>query len=139
MTFALLAAIAALGGDRVDLGDDLAVFDTRSNAPAEARFRFMADGRMLSYTETDGSYTEQGDWVVPTASAPGDYECKATMVSGSVTGAATGSWLAMSSTREWKRVQAAEGFSSAVFDVSVRKGTGPTLDTRRITLNATNL
>ena len=45
--------------------------------------------------------TDAGDWVSPKAFAPGAYECRATLNSGTLLTGTTGSWLALTSTRTW--------------------------------------
>jgi hypothetical protein len=81
--------------------------------------------------------TDIGDWITP-KSAASNYECFATLSSGSLSSGTTGSWLALTSSRSWTRNQSTNGTSTAVIVVQIRKiGTTTVLDSATITLEAT--
>lgn len=65
--------------------------------------RFNSTGTVQR--NADGSLTQINsgtDWVIPNSMAPGTYSVRATLLSGdSPSGSALGSWLALSSSREW--------------------------------------
>ena len=76
------------------------------------------------------------NWVTPT-SAASNYEALVTVISGSLTGGTTGSYVALSSTRSWYIQSTSTGTTTCVFTVQIRRvGTVTVLDTATITLNA---
>jgi hypothetical protein len=80
--------------------------------------------------------TDIGDWITP-KSAAANYECFATLSSGTLSSGTTGSWLALTSSRGWTRNRSTTGTSTAVIVVEIRKtGTSTVLDTATITLEA---
>jgi hypothetical protein len=83
-----------------------------------ATIRFKSNGTWEEDTSGGGTLS-YGDWVTPT-SAASDFEIRATVVSGTVIGSATGSWLALSSDRSWSR-RAIGGFQEATITVEIRR------------------
>lgn len=122
------------GGSPVVALVDAYVQDANSGF-AEASYSLESDARIASTTTLDG-YNLLGDWVSPNSAAPGSYEVRADIVSGSVTGSATGSWLALTSSRTWTIQLLGEGFFSAILTVSIRLS-GVTLASCTVTLEAT--
>lgn len=59
-------------------------------------YRLGSDGKV--YHNRTGSYVAQYAW---TTGAPGNYEARATVTSGALTGGTSGSWLSLSSNRDW--------------------------------------
>lgn len=138
MSVMLLGFLATLGRSPVvtiAMGEDITVSDVQFGASSESRFRLQNDD-MKSYIEILGNYITLGQWVTPSSAVPGDYQARAVIVSGSVSSGPIGAWGALSSTLEWTCIQASSGIKVVVIDVSIRKGTGPTLDTKRVTLEA---
>jgi len=81
-----------------------------------------------------GSYADVEDWITPTSAASGAYEVKATLNSGALTTGTTGSWLALSSTREWT-VETSIGVVDANLTIEIRRGS-TVLDSATVTLSA---
>lgn len=79
-------------------------------------------------------------WVVPKNLAGGNYECRATLNSGSLGSGTTGSWLALSSTRTWAVATSSPGTQSANLTIEIRlASTGVVLTSATITLNSTTI
>jgi hypothetical protein len=119
------------GGTVVTLADQ-SIFDGNSGG-ASAGYNLLSTGGILSETSFLGPLPI-GEWISPTSAAPGAYEVRADVVVGSVSGT-TGSWLALTSNRQWSVGLGAPGYASAIIDVSIRLG-GTTLTTARIQLTA---
>jgi hypothetical protein len=100
-----------------------------------ASYSLESDGDIVSVSSLLGSI-DQGDWISPKALAPSDYEVRASIVSGSLTSGTTGSWLALTSNRTWTVSRDTVGTSTCVFTVEIRKGSGSTLASATITLEA---
>jgi hypothetical protein len=107
--------------------------------PNTAGFKLEIDGDVS--TEFDGvAGNDVGDWISPKASAPGLYEARATIVSGSVTtgSSATATWLALTSELQWRRLSAAVDVTvTCVLTIEIRLNGGAVLDTSTVTLSAT--
>jgi len=104
--------------------------------PGTAIITFESDGDVINTTL--GS--DVGDWLAPKSFAPSLYEIRATIVSGSLTSgsSATGSWLALTSDRNWRRLSGAlNTLTTCVLTIEIRYAGGPVLDTATVTLNAT--
>jgi hypothetical protein len=119
---AYLATLSGAGGSGstiVALADAF-VFDFNSGS-AEATYKLTSTGDVIGFTTLNGD-TDIGDWVSPKSAAPGSYEAKADVVFGSVTGSATGSWLALTSDRTWTLSLVGSGSEAAGLTVSIRLG-----------------
>lgn len=92
--------------------------------------------------ESDGDIaingSDVGDWLSPKSAAPSLYEVRATVVSGSVSSGTTGSWLALTSTRTWTRLDSDNNGSAqeCVLTIEVRYNGGAVLDSSTVTLTA---
>lgn len=105
-------------------------------ATSAATVEFGADGIYRSVSQSSGS-SDIGPWVTPTTAAGADFEIRASVVTGSVTGSATGSWLALSSTRYWTSARASPGVSAAQITVEIRAAaSGAVLDSATFDLTA---
>lgn len=105
-----------------------------ASGTAVAAYILKSSGDINSTVNT--STTDIGDWVTP-KSAAGNYECKATVTSGSLTSGTTGSWLALTSDRSWTCQRSTIGTRDATLSIEIRKtGTTTVLDTATITLQA---
>ena len=132
----LLAAFAAMGGDKIALSG-VAVSSVGSGSQT-ATYTLESDGDVVTVTTSGGS-VDAGDWIDPKASAPSDYEVKATLNSGTPNGgsSATGSWLALTSNRSWGVTQVVVGVATQVdLTIEIRKGSGATLASANVTLDA---
>lgn len=59
-------------------------------------------------------------WIVPNSLASGSYEVRATVTSGTLSGGTTGTWLALSSSRQWWRERTTPGVSSCTLLIEIR-------------------
>ena len=133
----LLAAFAAMGGDKISLSG-VAVSSVGSGSQT-ATYTLESDGDVVRATTPLGS-SDIGDWITPKASAPSDYEVRATLNSGTLTSGTTGSWLALTSNRSWTLTQATVGAADQVdLTIEIRKGSGATLASATVTLDAERL
>ena len=133
----LLAAFAAMGGDKISLSG-VAVSSVGSGSQT-ATYTLESDGDVVRATTPLGS-SDIGDWITPKASAPSDYEVRATLNSGTLTSGTTGSWLALTSNRSWTLTQATVGAADPVdLTIEIRKGSGATLASATVTLDAERL
>lgn len=71
-----------------------------------------------------GSVTSTGEaggfWLDPQVGME-DFECRATVTSGSLTSGTTGSWLALSTTRSWTVQQSVVGTKLATMTIEIRR------------------
>jgi hypothetical protein len=128
----LIAAIAGtIGGARVSITNQ-GVSDVQPTpGTAFAGYRLTTTGKVQT---SAGSYADVEDWITPTSAASGAYEVKATLNSGALTTGTTGSWLALSSTREWT-VETSIGVVDANLTIEIRRGS-TVLDSATVTLSA---
>jgi hypothetical protein len=129
---ATLSGAGGGGGTVVVLAD--ASVDDANSGSAEASYSLTTTGDVFATTTLNGAI-DIGDWISPNSAAPGSYEARADVVSGSVTGSATGSWLALTTTRTWTLALSSPGISSARLTVSIRLS-GTTLTSATIDLAA---
>lgn len=130
----LLAAFAAMGGDRISLSG-VSVYSAGAGSQT-ATYTLESDGDVVTAT-TPGGSVDAGDWIDPKASAPSDYEVRATLNSGTLTSGTTGSWLALTSNRSWTLTRVVIGAATQVdLTIEIRKGSGATLASASVTLDA---
>ncbi len=99
------AAVTMVGSPRVSLPTTTNVTHSQTGG-ATAGIR--VDNVGVYSRREGGVFTPIQNWVTPTVFAPGTYEVMFTVLSGTVNTAgsdATGSWLALTSTRNWGRTQ----------------------------------
>jgi hypothetical protein len=102
---------------------------------AVAQFQLQSDGDVAK-TNTNNAIVDVGDWIAPIANA-GNYECFATLDSGTLTSGTTGSWLALTSSQIWSRNRMTIGTDVAQITVQIRRvGTTDILATSVVTLTA---
>lgn len=135
----LLLLAGMLSGARitlVTLADETVSDTTASPTNASARYKLEADGDIVR-TLANGGATDLGDWVIPRSAAGAAYECRATILSGSLSSGTAGSWLPLSADEEWGRAQTTNGTSQCVFTLEIRNtATLLVLATVTITLDA---
>jgi hypothetical protein len=130
----LLAAFAAIGGDQIALSN-VSVSSIGAGSQT-ATYTLESDGDVMSDSTIFGP-VDEGDWITPKANAPSDYEVQATLNAGTLTSGTTGSWLALTSNRSWTLTQATVGAATQVdLTIEIRKGSGATLASATITLEA---
>jgi hypothetical protein len=137
MSGLLAAIVGSLSGASATVTlTDATVIDVDSGFGASAAFLFTSGGLIQESTSTSGTVTVAG-WLDPTTSAPSDYEIRATLSSGTVSGT-FGTWQALTSTRSWS-VSASGGggaSQSGTILIEIRKGGGSVLDSATFTLSA---
>jgi hypothetical protein len=132
---AYLATLSGAGGSGstiVALAD--AYVSDYNSGSAEASYSLTSGGDVFGTTTLNGAI-DIGDWISPKSAAPGSYEVQADVIYGSVTGSATGSWLALTSTRTWTLSLVGSGSEAAALTVSIRLG-GTVITTATIDLEA---
>jgi hypothetical protein len=95
-----------------------------ASGTASAAFRLNTNGNAES-SKNGGAYSVQEAWCVPAAQAV-NYECYASLVSGSATGTFD-TWLALSSSRTWSVTQATIGVSDAIINIGIRRAGDATI------------
>lgn len=108
------------------------------NGSQTATYTLESDGDVVTATTPLGS-ADIGDWISPKASAPSDYEVRATLNSGTLNAgsSATGSWLALTSNRSWGVTRTVVGVAdTGDLTIEIRKGSGATLASANVTLDA---
>lgn len=116
------------------------VFVTLPNASvtytggSPAEFYLNSDGNR--YTRSSSTLTNRGEWLSVPAFV-GNYECRATLISGTLTSGTTGAWQSLSTTRVWTRGTSAGNFQTCSFTIEIRKSaTAEVVATATITLTA---
>lgn len=111
---------------------DRAVEDSQTYpTPCSVWFELESDG------DTETSFGFVDDWLVGSTTGS-DWECRATILSGSLSSGTTGSWLALSSDRRWTVSRSSLGTSSCSFTLEIgRVGTSTALKSATIQLSAT--
>lgn len=133
---ALISAMAASagggGGAVVALtNQDIGAFDSGA---ASCSYSLQSNGVIQQSTSVVG-VLPIGNWISPTSAAPGSYECRADLVSGTLSSGTTGSWLALTSSRAWSLTRLSPGSSSAELTISIRLS-GVTLATCTVNLQS---
>ena len=134
MSGALLQIASA--AEYVDIRDDN-VSSVGVSTPQRAAYQLENDGD-IRHLSTSGGNSDEGDWVRPKSSAPGSYEVRATLNSGTLDGSsdATGSWLALTTSRDWGVTRSTVGTNTAELLIEIRKAGGPVLGSAVIGLSA---
>jgi hypothetical protein len=136
MTGIMQAIIGSVGGGDIITLFGVAVSAIGSGGAQTATYTLESDGDVIIATTVDGSL-DAGDWISPKASAPSDYEVRATLNSGTLTSGTTGSWLALSSNRSWTLTRVVVGVADQVdLTIEIRKGSGAVLASASVTLDA---
>lgn len=114
---------------------------TISPADCTAGYRLGTDGKRYT-SDSAGSFSETVglEWLDPKDALEADlYECFATVTAGSLTTGTAGSWLALSSNRDWTKTRTSDaaGSESVTFTLAIRRiGMSTNLDTATIQLIA---
>lgn len=98
---------------------DRTVYDVGDGATA--KYKVDADGNVYTQRLVLDAATYQevvGEWMLSGAAA--DYEVRATVLSGTVSGFATGSWLGCGTDREWTKNRAVVGTTEAQIRVELK-------------------
>lgn len=118
---------------------DLTVTTVQAGAATTANYQLESDGDIGRSNPTGTAMNDGGDWITPKAAAGAAYECRATLISGTLTSGTTGSWLALSTTRTWGvNSGSPPGKKVCTFTLEIRRASdGVVLDTATITVDAT--
>lgn len=133
----LMGAAGGGGGSAVTITLSAQTISSLDNAPVSAAYQLNSNGT-ANQSINGGPYSFLENWCVPSAQAV-NYECYATPVIGTVDGgsAATGTWLALSSSRFWSASQLSPGGNLVVINVGIRRvGTTTILASADIELSA---
>jgi hypothetical protein len=116
---------------------------TVSPSDCTAGLRLGTDGKKYATNGAGGgTFAEavSAEWLYPKDAQQADlYECFATVTGGALTSGTAGSWLALSSSRDWTVVRTSDlaGTDSCTFTLAIRLiGTTTNLASATITLNA---
>lgn len=133
----IFAGIGTVSSDTIYLaGGTVFNQDLTSPYSVYAGIKALSTGQFQKCNRTR-LYTTQFDWITPTSSAPGDYQIRFTLTSGTTfSGVASGTWYALTSDRECYLFRSSAGNSSCGVTVDIRKGTGAILATASWSLTA---
>lgn len=100
---------------------DQGIFDFNVDpGSASAQYDVNSDGTISYVTAVSGSGTVE-NWISPIASAGGNYEVRATKISGTnPTGSALATWLALSTGRSWTLSQTGTGTKACQLQIEIR-------------------
>jgi hypothetical protein len=123
------------GASGVDLRDG--AWNTVAIDPADATASFtLAAGGTATGVDVDELSTGSYPWKL--SGNAGDYEVRATMVSGSVTSGNTNVWTNLAAGASWTKTRTILNSSSCTFLLEIRPaGGGAVIDSCTITLTAT--
>lgn len=113
------------------------VIDTRiAPTNATAGIQLENDGDTVEIYQSGNVLI--ASWIVPRSAAGAAYEARVTVNTGTLTTGASGSWLALDTTRSWTVAQTVVGTKTANITLEIRKAsTGVVLATATFDLTAT--
>ena len=95
-------------------------------SPTRAEYQLQNDGDEWSIKQ-QGADADEGNWIEPKARADNGAYVRCTVNSGTLSGGdATGSWIALSTTRAWYVTQAGTGVTTANITVEIATDSGGT-------------
>lgn len=119
---------ALLGGTQIDL--------TINPTACNVSYQLTSTGLEQVTTTSSGTAT-LGNWVTPTSAAGANYECQATITSGTLSSGTSGSWLVLSSTRTWTVTRSTVGSKACTFTIDIRNAsTLAVVATASVTISA---
>lgn len=145
MAFSLPSRQAAVkaGFAAVNLDGETISFSSTNNRWAGVRIN--TDGTVDRRGGASGTYTQIDsgtDWIIPNAAASSSYQvfCAVNSTTGNgldAGSASTATWLDLSVAREWFCARSTVGTDNANITISIRLGTGATIDSGTYDLTAT--
>lgn len=114
------------------------VFSTDAGVPVTATFTVNNDGTVSKYTNFGGT-AYLFDWLTPTSEAPGLYEVRFTLASGTTPtdGDTLGVWHALTSTRSVGNTRSGTtGTTTSTLTCEIRYNGGAVLDSCSVTVSA---
>jgi len=122
----------------VDGGPTVGSPDTYADSTpggSQIQVNFLSNGT-ATVTGATFATVNLTNWATPTSLAPGTYQIRTSLMSGSALTINSGtSWLALTSNRSWGYFTTS-GILSGVIRVEIRDGTGPVLSTGYFQLTA---
>lgn len=116
--------------DLVQIQDELIFASGVGSASAEYELSHTGD----IFRIVNSMPTDIGDWITPKVRMS-DYECRATLVSGSLSSGTTGTWLSLSQRRQWTLFRFVSGPQTTVLQIEIRRAADQVvLDSAQITL-----
>ena len=129
---------AAGGAIFVDGGPTVGSPDTYADSTpggSQIQVNFLSNGT-ATVTGATFATVNLTNWATPTSLAPGTYQIRTSLMSGSALTINSGtSWLALTTNRSWGYFTTS-GILSGVIRVEIRDGTGPVLSTGYFQLTA---
>jgi hypothetical protein len=124
--------------DVISISDVTAESEEVNPAAATAAYRLTSAGN-IEHTTGDNTVVDMGDWITPQTNMA-NYECRADIVSGTLSTGTTGAWQSLSSTRTWTKQQVINGTSTVSFTLQIRRASDAVvMDSATVTLTATRL
>jgi hypothetical protein len=134
----ILSLLAGLVGIRFKL-PTIDASDIAASGTSSASIQVNSNGAYLSAGATSGT-AEAGNWVTPTAAAPGSYTIRCHVNSGATpTGSAVDTDLACSSNRAWTNARATAGTTTSNVTLTLKDGAGNTVKTATLNITAQTL
>lgn len=110
---------------------------TTSPATATARYQLDAAGT-VSATQALSALAVRGEWINPNSEASGSFECRATLLTGTISGT-FGTWQTLDSNRQWTMVAlSGNGVQNATMTLEIRRA-GVVLTTSTISFTAESI
>jgi len=130
----ITAQMTSGGGPRIALAETT-IDVTNTGATASAAFRLATDGE-VKRSINGAAYAKIDTWVTPPTSALAAlYECRATIVSGSLTSGTTGTWLPLNADQTWTLSRASTGALTVEMTLEIRlAATGTVMASATITM-----
>lgn len=117
--------------------NDANISNLRVGATCTAGYRLDQFGDIY-HSNSAGTYSDQGDWISPKGAAGADYEVRATLNSGTLTGGTTGSWVGLSGAITWYCERSLAGTQGANLTIEIRNASSmAVLDSATVVLSAT--
>ena len=133
----VLQMVLAAGGLTPAVITDQTVDDSAVLSAVSATYTLGNTGTASYTTLNSGSGNYSGEWVPVTVDGS-KYDVRWTVISGSPTGSATGSWLSLGTSRSWTVSRGTVGNTTASGTVEIRNAaTLIVMDSATITLQAT--
>lgn len=126
----LLAQTMQSSSSPVIFVPDSTITEQFVSGSATAGIQFQSDGDVVSTSGTPSS--SLGDWIIPKSSAPGGYEIRATVTSGTLTSGTANTWQALTSSRTWSITSSNSRTTQIFFEI--RDGAGTVVDDGTVTL-----
>lgn len=130
MRVGMVTLLGRSGGAAISISDESVTDEQISPSSSTAFFELQSDGDTLT------SMGAGSDWLIGSTTGS-NYECRATLVSGTLSSGTTGSWIALSSDRRWTVTRSSLGIKPCTFTLEIGlAGANIALATAEITITA---